>query len=189
MSEELSAQSSKKHFTTKELVLTALFAAIIAICAWTSIPIGAVPITLHTFGVFCALNLLGGKNGTFSFIAYLLIGIVGLPVFSGFKSGIGVVLGPTGGYLIGYLLLCLIYWGGTAFISSKLTFRIILMTIGLMVCYLFGTLWFVYIYSKGNITFYSALKVCVIPFVPFDLIKLVLAVIITDRIKKSIKLQ
>ncbi|MCR5600601.1 MAG: biotin transporter BioY [Ruminococcus sp.] len=190
MSENISSNGSKSRFTTKELVLTALFAAIITVCAWISIPIGAVPITLHTFGVFCAVGILGGRKGTFSFIVYLLLGIIGLPVFAGFKSGIGVILGPTGGYLIGYLILCLIYWFGTKLISSKLVVRVILMTIGLAVCYLFGTLWFVYVYSKGDngISFYSALKICVIPFVPFDLIKLVLSLIISDRVKKYIKI-
>ncbi len=190
MSENVSPNSSKSRFTTKELVLTALFAAVITVCAWTAIPIGAVPVTLHTFAVFCALNLLGGRNGTLSFLVYLLLGSIGLPVFAGFKSGIGVILGPTGGYLIGYLIMCLIFWFGTKLFGSKLAVRIILMTIGLAVCYLFGTIWFVYVYSKGDdgISFYSALKICVIPFVPFDLIKLVLSLIITDRIKKYAKI-
>lgn len=190
MSEGIKSNNIKKSFNTKELILTALFAAIITVCAWTAIPIGAVPITLHTFAVFCALNILGGKNGTLSFIVYMLLGIVGLPVFAGFKSGIAVIIGPTGGYLLGYLLMCLIYWSGTKLLGSKLAIRIILMTIGLAICYLFGTVWFVCVYSNGDssITFYSALKICVIPFVPFDLIKLVLSLIITERVKKLIKL-
>lgn len=190
MNENVILKDRKKQFTTKELILTALFAAIITVCAWISIPIGAVPITLHTFGVFCALCILGGRNGTFSFIVYLLLGMVGLPVFAGFKSGVGVILGPTGGYLLGYLLMCLIYWYGTKFFGSKIVIRVILMTLGLAVCYLFGTIWFVWVYSKGDssITFYSALKICVLPFVAFDMIKLVLSIIISDRVKKLIKL-
>ncbi len=189
MSETTSTKSNKPLLSTKEMILSALFAAIITVCAWISIPIGAVPITLHTFAVFCALNLLGGKNGTLSFIVYLLLGIVGLPVFAGFKSGIAVVLGPTGGYLWGYLLMCLLYWVGTKLLGKKLPVRIVLMTLGLMICYLFGTIWFVLVYSDNGISFYSALKVCVIPFVPFDLIKLALSIIITDRIKKYTAIQ
>ena len=186
MNENIQSKNNKKGLTTKEMILTALFAAIITICAWISIPIGAVPITLHTFAVFCAINLLGGKNGTLSFIVYLLLGIIGLPVFAGFKSGIAVVLGPTGGYLWGYLLMCLLYWGGTKLLGKKLPVRVVLMTLGLAICYLFGTIWFVCVYSRndGGISFYSALKICVIPFVPFDLFKLVLSLIITGQIKK-----
>ena len=191
MSEELSTQISKKHFTTKELVLTALFAAIISICSWIAIPLPAVAMTMQTFGIFCALELLGGRNGLFSVLVWILLGAVGLPVFTGFKGGAGVLVGPTGGYILGFVLMAAIYWLGTGIAGKKIPTRAASMLTGLAICYLFGTLWFVYGYSKnGNeMTFIKAMKLCVTPFVPFDLIKLVLAIVIAERIKKSIKLQ
>ena len=176
-------------FSTKELVLIAMFAAITAVCAWISIPIGAIAFTLQTFAVFCAVNLLGGRNGLFSILVYLLLGAVGLPVFSGFKGGIGVLAGPTGGYIIGFVFIALIYWAGTKLLGDKLPWRIALMLTGLAVCYAFGTVWFVFGYSKGenHMSFLSAMKICVFPFIPFDLGKLVLSLLITEPVKSAIK--
>ena len=91
---------------TQELARAALFAALIAICSWISIPT-AVPFTLQTFAVFLALGVLGGKLGTLSVAVYLLLGAVGLPVFAGFQGGLGALLGATGGYLAGFLLTLL----------------------------------------------------------------------------------
>ena len=90
--------------TTKDMALTAMFAVLIAVCSWISIPL-AVPITLQTFGVFCALAVLGGKRGFFAVLVYILLGAAGLPVFAGFKSGIGTLFGSTGGYIVGFLLM------------------------------------------------------------------------------------
>ena len=95
---------------TQELARAALFAALIAICSWISIPT-AVPFTLQTFAVFLALGVLGGKLGTLSVAVYLLLGAVGLPVFAGFQGGLGALLGATGGYLAGFLLTALTVWG------------------------------------------------------------------------------
>jgi biotin transport system substrate-specific component len=85
-------------------------AALIAVCAWLSVPVGQIAVTMQTFGVFLTLLLMGGKKGTLACGVYLLLGAVGLPVFSGFQGGPGVLLGPTGGYLLGFLLLALCYW-------------------------------------------------------------------------------
>lgn len=180
----------KRSFSTKELVLTALFTAITVVCAWISIPIGTIAFTMQTFAVFCALLTLGGRDGLFSWLAYILLGAAGLPVFTGFKGGVGVLVGPTGGYILGFILMAVIYWAGTKLLGEKLAVRIILLLAGLAVCYAFGTLWFVYGYSKGEnaMTFKKAAEICVLPFIPFDLLKLVLALIISDRVKKYAKL-
>ncbi|EWM54036.1 biotin transporter BioY [Ruminococcus flavefaciens] len=190
MSESVTTKSEKKHFTTKEIVLTAMFAAIIAVCSWISIPAGEISFTLQTFAIFCALNILGGRNAFFSVLVFIFLGAVGLPVFTGFKGGVGVLVGPTGGYILGFLFMPLVYWLGTILLGSKLPVRIILMLAGLIVCYLFGTLWFVYGFSKaGNeMSFRHAMEICVIPFAPFDLLKLVFAVIITEKVRKMLKL-
>ena len=103
---------------TKDLALCALFAALIAVCAWISIP-ATVPFTLQTFAIFAALGLLGGKRGTVAVAVYLLLGAIGVPVFAGFQGGIGALLGTTGGYLLGFLLTALIVWGMEARFGSK----------------------------------------------------------------------
>ena len=191
MSQTAAIKNKQKPFTTKELVLTAMFSALLAVCSWISIPIGAIAFTLQTFAVFCAVNLLGGRNGLFSILVYLLLGAAGLPVFSGFKSGIGVLAGPTGGYIIGFIFIALIFWAGTKLMGDKLPVRIALMTAGLAVCYAFGTIWFVFGYSKGgsHMSFLNAMKICVFPFIPFDLGKLVLCLLITEPVKIAVKKQ
>ena len=103
---------------TKDMALIGLFAALLAICSWISIPT-TIPFTLQTMGVFLAVGLLGGKRGTISILLYLLIGAVGVPVFSGFKGGIGALAGPTGGYLIGFVGTALIMWLFTARFGSS----------------------------------------------------------------------
>ena len=92
MEDQAVLKKNTNKFTTKELVLIAMFAAVMAVCSWISIPIGAIPVTLQTFGVFCALSLLGGRNGSFSIAVYILLGAIGLPVFTGFKGGLAALL-------------------------------------------------------------------------------------------------
>ena len=93
-----------KQFRVVDLTYMAVCAALIAVCSWISIP-AAVPFTLQTFAVFCVLGLLGGKRGTVSILVYILLGAIGLPVFSGFNGGIGALLGTTGGYIIGFIFV------------------------------------------------------------------------------------
>lgn len=92
------------------MVLSSLFAALTAVCAWISLPIPPVAFTLQTFAVGLTLGILGGKWGTVSILLYLLLGAVGLPVFSGFQSGAVALPGPTGGFLWGFLAGGLVYW-------------------------------------------------------------------------------
>ena len=94
---------------TLDMVCTAMFAVIMAVCSWISIP-AMVPFTLQTFGVFLAVGTLGGKRGSLAVLIYLLLGAVGLPVFSGFAGGLGYMMGSTGGYIIGFLLSALAMW-------------------------------------------------------------------------------
>lgn len=179
-------KGKKISFTTKEMVLTAMFAAIMAVCSWISIPIGTIAITLQTFAIFCALCILGGRNSLFSILVFILLGAIGLPVFSGFKGGIGVLTGPTGGYIFGFIFMPIIYMAGEKLFGKKFAVKVILLLIGLIVCYTFGTAWFIFVCSNnGNsMPLSKALKLCVTPFIPFDIIKLVLALIISDRVKK-----
>lgn len=100
------------------MVYIAIFAVIIAVCSWISVPM-VVPFTLQTFGVFCAVGLLGGKRGTLSVLIYVLLGAVGVPVFAGFSSGIGTLFGVTGGYIMGFIFTALIYWLITAIFGKS----------------------------------------------------------------------
>ena len=176
-----------KQFRVVDLAYMAVCAALIAICSWISIP-STVPFTLQTFAVFCVLSLLGGKRGTVSIVIYILLGAVGMPVFAGFTGGIGILLGTTGGYIIGFVLMGLLFWLAERFFGNALPVRIVSMLAGLLVCYAFGTGWFLWVYARqsGAIGIGTALSWCVLPFILPDLAKMALAVGIAGRVKKFI---
>lgn len=177
--------------TVKEMTFTAIMTVLIAVCSWISLPIGNVPFTLQTFGVFCALMLLGGKCGTFSVLVYILLGAIGVPVFAGFSGGAGVLFGSTGGYIIGFLLLSGAYWIAEHFLGDKfiLPVQLGVMLFGTFLCYAFGTAWFIKVYSQtGAIDLKTALSWCVIPFIIPDCGKLALASLICNRVKKYVRL-
>lgn len=172
---------------TKDLALCALFAALIAVCAWISIP-ATVPFTLQTFAIFAALGLLGGKRGTVAVAVYLLLGAIGVPVFAGFQGGLGALLGTTGGYLLGFLLTALIVWGMEARFGSKAGVFLLSAVLGMLVCYAFGTAWYLVVYArtKGAISLATALGWCVVPFLIPDAVKIALAVLLRGRLKRHI---
>ena len=175
---------SSSHAKVLSLTYVALMAALMAVCAWITIPVGPVPFTMQTFAVFAALGLLGGKRGTLAVVVYLLLGLVGLPVFAGFSSGAAALLGPTGGFLVGFLASALVYWGVTAKWGKSLPGMALAMGLGLVVCYAFGTAWFLVAYARaaGPIGLWAALGMCVFPFVVPDLVKLALAWMLSRRL-------
>lgn len=168
---------------TKTITTCALFAALMCICGPLSIPIGPVPVSLTNLVIYFALIILGTKNAFISYGVYLLLGLVGLPVFSGYQGGIGKLAGPTGGYLIGFLFMILVAGIIMEKTNYNTWFTILGMILGTAVCYLFGTAWFVISldYEIG-----AALALCVWPFIPFDLIKIVIAVFAGKKIRKSL---
>ncbi len=174
---------------TKNMVYIGMFSIIIAICSWISIPT-AVPFTMQTFGIFCALGLLGGKKGTISVLIYCALGIIGIPVFAGFSSGIGVLLGNTGGYIIGFVLSGLVYWLFTKMLGNRVWAMFLSMFLGLIACYVVGTIWFMMVYTSttGNVGVYAVLSWCVFPFIIPDLIKILLSILIVKRVGKYVKL-
>lgn len=174
---------SRKVFTTREMVLIAMFSAIMAVCSWISVPT-TIPFTLQTFGVFCTMSILGGKNGFFSILVYILLGAVGMPVFSEFSAGISALTSYSGGYIWGFAFLALIFWGAEKFFGGKLIVQVISLIIGMAVCYLCGTLWFMYVTKS---TFLYGLSACVAPYVLFDALKMVCAIGISTRVKKYAK--
>lgn len=169
---------------TKDIALIALFTALLAVCSWISVPT-AIPFTMQTFGVFLTIGLLGGKRGTAAILTYLLLGAVGLPVFSGFTGGIGHILGPTGGYIIGFILTALLMWLAEALMGKSLKVLAASMIAGLIICYAFGTAWFILVYTKntGEIGLMTALGWCVFPYIIPDVIKIILAVLLTRRLR------
>lgn len=175
---------------TYDMVYIAVFTVLMAICSWISIPF-TVPVTLQTFGVFMAVNILGGKRGTLAVLVYILLGAIGLPVFAGFTSGVGVILGSTGGYIAGFLASALVMWGIEKIFGRKPIMQIISMVLGLFVCYAFGTVWFMVVYARttGPVSLMTVLGWCVIPFIIPDLVKIVLAYVVSGRVKKYINLQ
>ena len=183
-----STTTQTSHAKVLNLAYIALMAALMAICAWITLPIGPVPFTMQTFGVFVAVGLLGGRRGTIAVLVYILLGAVGLPVFAGFNSGPSVLLGPTGGYLIGYLVGALLCWAITAKLGTATKVLAPAMILGLIVCYAFGTIWFLQVYTGGGsaATLTGALAMCVFPFVIPDLVKIALAVLITNRVGKYV---
>lgn len=172
---------------TLDMVYIAMGAVVIAICSWISIPM-PVPFTMQTFAVFSVVGLLGGKRGTASIIVYILLGAIGLPVFSGFTSGIGVLLGTTGGYIVGFAGTALLMWGMEKISGNRSVILAGSMLLGLLVCYLFGTVWFMEVYGKtmGSVGLATVLGWCVLPFVIPDLIKIALAVVLTRRLSRYV---
>ena len=170
---------------TRDIALIPLFSVLTAVCTWIMIP-GPVPFTMQTFAVFVSLLILGGKRGTAAVVVYILLGLAGLPFFSGFSAGPGVLFGPTGGYIIGFIAIGFIYMLFTGLLGDQDRVRGAALAAGLAVCYLFGTLWFTRVYngSTGPVTFTAALGMCVLPFIIPDLIKLTLAFWLARQIRR-----
>ena len=161
--------------SSKRIALIAMFTAIMTICSWISIPL-TVPITC---------GVLGGCDGTSTVCLYILLGALGLPVFSGFVGGPARLLGPTGGYLIGFILTALIMWAASRIPGNRLCILTASMVIGLIVCYAFGTVWYILVYTGSSSTdILTVLSWCVFPFIIPDIIKIILAVIVTRNLRR-----
>ncbi|MDO5146298.1 MAG: biotin transporter BioY [Eubacteriales bacterium] len=179
-----SQSSEKRTFSTPQMALTAIMTAIMCILGPLSIPIpiSPVPITLTNLVIYFTVCFLGWKLGTISYLLYLIIGLIGLPVFSAFGSGFGKLFGPTGGYLIGFIFMAII----CGLFFEKYTNKAILflgLILGSAVNYAFGTLWLAW---QANLTFSQALWAGVIPYLPGDLIKVIFTIIFAPMIKKRI---
>ncbi len=171
-------QNSKVY----SMALIALFAAVTAVFSQIAIPIAPVPINLALLAVFACGGALGCKNGTISIAIYILLGIAGVPVFSGFQGGIAKVAGPTGGYIIGYLFTVFIVGLMCDKLSRKIWVLTVSMILGLIVCYVFGTAWFVFSMKQG---IWESLMLCVFPFLPGDAVKIVGAALIVKALEKT----
>ena len=173
----------EKKLTTYQMAVTALMAAVMCVLGPLTVPIGAVPISLANFVICLTAWLLGPKFGTLSVAVYLCIGLIGVPVFSGYGAGLAKLAGPTGGYLVGYLLLALI---GGLFIE-KSNGNPVVSGIGLVLgdaaCYVLGTAWFVF---QMQCELGYALSVCVYPFIALDLAKIVVSCVVGALLRKRL---
>lgn len=181
-------KKKKEEFKTLDLVYIGLSAALIAVCSWISIPL-TVPITLQTMGICLISSLFGLKRGTLATIVYIILGAVGVPVFQGFTSGISIIAGSTGGYIIGFIFTALIVGFVSDKFDGKLVPLIISMVIGILACYAFGTAWFAVVYARENTpaSIAAILGWCVIPFIIPDAVKIVIASILTNRLRRFVK--
>jgi biotin transport system substrate-specific component len=170
----------------KHMALCGLFTAVLTVCAWISVPVGDMVITLQTFGIFLTLSLLGGKRGSIAVFVYLALGAVGAPVFSGFRGGLSMLLGATGGYLWGFLFCALLYWLITGLFGKRFPIRLMACIAGLLLCYGLGTVWFyrVYLQVGSELGIGCVIFKCVVPFVLPDLLKLFLALALSKKLKR-----
>lgn len=203
MSDNTSKTSSSKSQATKnrafiyDLVLISISAALITVCSWINIPFGPVPFTLQTLAILAVMLTTGGRRGTFAILVYLSLGLVGVPVFAGFKGGVSAFAGPTGGFLIGFVFAALVYWLLESLIFKKLmtttvktwVFGVINSVIFEIVMYIIGVIWFMTVYAAqtGPVGLVTVMGWCVLPFIIPDIIKLVVAVIIGERARKLVK--
>ena len=175
---------------TKKLVTSALCAAILCVMAPFSVPIGPVPLSLATFAVLFAAFFLGGKWGAAAVGIYLLLGAVGVPVFSGFTGGVQKLIGPTGGYLVGYLPMAFItgglytLWGKKQSGEKRFLLMCLAALIGTAVLYALGTAWFCHVMQR---TVWEALALCVVPFLPGDFAKTAAAAVLAPVVSKAVE--
>ena len=191
MTDKNTAMKNKKQFRTIDLVYIAMSVALITVCSWIQIP-ATIPFTLQTFAVFLTVSLLGGWRANVAVLVYILLGALGAPVFASFKGGIGALMGPTGGYIFGFMFIAGVMWLMESIVKKAQWLRALSMLIGVILCYAFGTLWFMNVYVKEDGTrlgLTAVLGICVLPFILPDIIKLLLALIISNNkaLRRTVK--
>lgn len=173
-----------KRMTIYQMTTTALMTAVLCVLGPISVPIGAVPVSFTMVAVYFAVYVLGAKYATISTLLYLVIGSIGLPVFSGYEGGLAKLAGPTGGYLIGFAVIAVIAGIIIDHFGGKIGWSIVGMVLGLAVCYLLGTIWFV---VQSGYTVQAALTACVYPFLAFDAVKIVFAAMVGPMLRTQLQ--
>ena len=180
-------QKEKINPTIITITSVGICAALLTICSWISTPaIGPmVQFTLQTFAIFLIAGLFPLKVSILTVTVYIALGMIGVPVFSNFRSGMAVIEGPTGGYIIGFLFSVIIIWAFARIKEGSVIMLVLGMVLGLAVCYIFGTVWFYFVFlntenSKGIL---EILSICVFPFLIPDAIKMALAVVLIKRLE------
>ena len=184
-------KSKSKKSTALSVASVAMMTALIAVCSWITIPLGDIPITFQTFAVYMTVCMLGMKKGLISTTVYLLLAAVGAPVLSGFRGGIGALLGATGGYVVGFVFLALISGLLIDKFGKKTYIMFIALILGTVILYAFGTVWYkvVYLKNTGDISALVVLGKCVFPYIVPDLVKMALAVFLSKAVQSRIKIK
>lgn len=165
----------------RDMAFCGLFSALLAVCSWLYIPMADTALTLQSFGVLLTLGLLGGKKGTAAIAVYLVPGAVGMPIFGGFRGGLGVLVTPGGGYLLGFLLSGLVYW------LTEKKGLLLPMILAQLACYLMGTVWYFALFTAGGTpALGGVLLKSVIPFLLPDGLKLALAYFLTKKLRRFV---
>ena len=172
----------------RRLTVIALFAALMAVLSQISVPLGPIPFSCGILGALLCGLMLRPRDAVLAMLVYLLLGAAGLPVFAGFKAGLSAVTGMTGGYLLGYFLIAWLTAVAGQFVSGqdkRYAAAVILCaeTVGVLACYAFGTAWFMFL--SGN-SLAAALSACVLPFLPGDALKILLAYMLAAVLKKRL---
>ena len=170
--------------STQKLTLCALCCALLCVLSQIQIPLPPVPLSLSLLGVHLAGALLGRRSGAAATFAYVLLGAAGVPVFAGFAGGVSVLLGPTGGFLMGYILCAWLVGLLTEHFGFSRRCLILSMAAGTLACYAIGTAWFTLVTGANSA---SALSSCVLPFLPGDLLKILLAAFLVRRLQKPLR--
>jgi len=189
--------ANKRRSMIYDIVVIAISAALITVCSWISIPLGPVPFTLQTLAILAVLLTLGGRRGTIAIVVYLALGAIGVPVFAGFKGGPAALLGPTGGFLVGFIAAALIFWLLEKLVfarlmstsAKRLVFGLINSLIFELVLYVVGVIWFMTVYAAktGPIGLGAVLSMCVIPFIIPDIVKMIAAAVIGSRAYRFVR--
>lgn len=175
-------KSNKKIY---DFCMIALSAAFITVCAWIYIPF-PISITLQTFGICTVCGVLGLRRGFLSVLTYVCLGLVGIPVFSGFRSGISAITDQSGGYVIGFLLLALTVGAASTAFGRKTSILVCSMIAGTLLCYSCGALWYYFLYAKDS-SLATVISVCALPFIIPDVVKIALAAVVIKCAKKSVR--
>lgn len=194
-SEPAAERAGKKKIAAsaaREVAYISLGVALIAVCAWISIPLGPIPVTLQTFAVPFVGAILGWKRGLAAVAVYFVMGLIGIPVFAGFRSGVAVLFGPTGGYLLGFFLEVILV-GAAKYLPVRSRWAKIgtlygAMILGEALMFAFGTLWFMTMYrGAGEMSLAAALTLCVVPYLAPDAVKTAIAALLAVRLERFVK--
>ena len=172
---------------TKKLTHIALAAAIMCVLCPVSVslPISPVPVSFGLFAIYLGAYILGAKHGVYSVVIYILLGLVGLPVFAGFTGGAAKLLGPTGGYILGYIFAALSCGFFVERFESKKAMHLVGMIIGTALCYMFGTIWLA---VQAEMSFGAALLAGVIPFIPADCVKIAAIMLVCPKLRSAVRM-
>ena len=172
----------KVRFTTRDIAYISLFSVLLIISSWICIPT-PIPFTMQNFGIVFTTLTLGRRRAFFSVLIYLLAGLIGFPVFAGFRSGLGVLTSPTGGYILGMLFLPIIIGRKSERHTNHILSDICSCTFAMLALYLFGSLWYMFLFAQNANGLFPILSVCVFPFLVPDAIKCILGVVCAKKFR------